>query len=218
LLALQRALFSGTGKLPGKITITLSGGMEGSSYKYDSGIVNKTQSTFSPLSVYFIKPLVDPTKVSATYPYKNIINGGNPSPYATITDYINSLLGKFLPRQEGKKLVDIAKDYGLDMTPEVFEQKINASAELSQLDTKWDEIQNQIIAKYKENLDKFLTQKFPQNKDLYLSKFNPEKSSNNASTVLAKVESTYGPGTSSQNLSAKEKYQNQQFKIGQGGK
>jgi len=211
LLALSRALVSGTGKLPGKITITLSGGMEGSSYKYDSGRVNKTQSVFNQLLAHFIKPLVDPTKVSATYPFKDIVTG-NPKPSDTISNNILRLLSTFVP----KPLNENIQKYELDMTPKVFEQLINASAEVSQLDTKWNEIQNQIITKYKENLDKFLTQKFPQNKDFYLSKFNHEKSFRNASTELKEVSGTYGPGTASPVLSPKEKQQNQQFKIGQG--
>jgi hypothetical protein len=211
LLALQRALFSGTGKLPAKITITLSGGMEGSSYKYDSGYVNKTKSTFNQLLAHFIKPLVDPTKVSTSYPFRDIVTG-NPKPSDTITNNLNSLLGRFVPRPLNQSI----QKYGLDMTPEVFEKLINASAEVSQLNTKWNEIENKIITKYKENLDTFLTQKFPQNKDFYLSKFNPETSQRTPSMELEQVSGTYKGGTSSPRLSPNEKQQNQQFKIGQG--
>ena len=84
----------------------------------------------------------------------------------SIQNSINALLGKFLPIAQGQKTMDVAKEYGLDMTPDVFANLINTSASTAgeNIDTKWTEIQNQIIAKYKENLDKFLTQKFPENK------------------------------------------------------
>jgi hypothetical protein len=90
----------------------------------------------------------------------------------SITNSINALFGKFLPRKEGQKTMDVAKEYGLDMTPEVFEQQITSSTDLANLDTKWVQIQNGIIAKYKENLEKFLSQKFPENKDAFLSIIN----------------------------------------------
>jgi hypothetical protein len=211
LLALQRALFSGTGKLPSKIKITLSGGMEGSSYKYDSAKVNETTSSFNQLLAHFIKPLVDPTKVSATYPFKDIVTG-NAKSYETIPNILDRLLATFVP----KPFVENKEKYGLDMTPDNFVQLINASAELSELDTKWNEIQTKIVAKYKENLDKFLTVKFPQNKDAYLSKFNPKTSSDTAKNELNDISSTYGPGYSTPRKSPTETQKSQQFKIGQG--
>ena len=210
LLALARAFTSGNGKLPSKITITLAGGMEGSSYRYDSAKVNNTESIFNQLLAHFIKPLVDPTKVSATYPFKDIVTG-NQKQNENIQSILLRLLGTFVP----KPFFENVQKYDLNMTPEVFEQLINASAELSNLDTKWNEIQNQIVAKYKENLEKFLTQKFPQNKDAYLAKFNPKKSQSTAKQELSDVSGTYGPGTSSPIPSPKEKEQSKQFRIGQ---
>jgi hypothetical protein len=216
LLALQRALYSGTGYLPGKIKITLAGGMKGSSYSYNSTNVNNTQSLFNNLVAHFIKPLVDPSKVSSSYINRDIVLG---LPNAqTITNTINALFGKFLPKKEGQRTMDVAKEYGLDMTPEVFEQQITStsSSDLPNLDNKWNKIQSDIIAKYKENLDKFLTQKFPENKDAYLSKFNPIGPQDSPSQELKDISNTTLPGYSVPQQKPAEKQQNKQFKIGQG--
>ena len=214
LLALARALVSGTGKLPGKIKITLAGGMEGSSYKYNSANVNNTQSLFNNLLAHYIKPFVDPNKVSSTYIFRDVVLG---LPNAmSITNSINALFGKFLPRKEGQKTMDVAKEYGLDMTPEVFEQQITSSTDLANLDTKWVQIQNGIIAKYKENLEKFLSQKFPENKDAFLSKFNPVGAQEKPTEELKDISNTSLTGYSIPQQSPVEKQQNKQFKIGQG--
>ena len=211
LLALARALVSGNGKLPGKIKITLAGGMEGSSYSYNTQTVNNTEAVFNGLLPHFIKPLVDKTKVSPSYPWRRVVIG-QAQPGEQIIPLINSLLSKFVPQpfKENKE------KYGLDMTPEVFESLINSSAELSQLDTKWNEIQNQIIAKYRENLDKFLSVKFPQNKDAYLSKFKPKGASSTPTNELKDVSREYGSGTNINTPPPSERQKSQQFKIGQG--
>lgn len=215
LLALARALVSGTGKLPGKISITLAGGMTGSSYKYNSAKVNDTTSLFNVLLAHFIKPLVDPSKVSSSYIHRDIVLG---LPNAmSIQNSINALLGKFLPIAQGQKTMDVAKEYGLDMTPDVFANLINTSASTAgeNIDTKWTEIQNQIIAKYKENLDKFLTQKFPENKDSYLSLFNPKGAQDTPTQELKDISNKTLSGYAVPQQKPIEKQQNKQFKIGQ---
>jgi len=211
LLALQRALVNGNGYWPSKIKITLKGGRTGGSYKYDSALVNDTDSKFNALLAHFIKPLVDPNKISPTYPFRSILKG-QPDPGLDIKSTLGSFLATFLPKPFQKN----KEEYGLDMSVDYFENLINASAELSQLDTKWDNIQKQIIAKYRENLEKFLSVKFPNEKDRFLSKFNPETSLFTPTIELKKVSSTFGPGTSIPQQSATEKQKSQQFKIGQG--
>ena len=214
LLALQRAFVLGNGYFPDKIIITLKGGRKGSSYRYDSDFVNDTSSQFNTLLAYFIKPLVDPNNISSTYPYRNILKG-QPNPGMDIKNSINRLLARFLPKTQGKKVLDVAKAYGLNMTPEVFEQKINASAELSQLDTKWNDIENQIVAKYRENLEKFLSVKLPNEKDKYLSLFNPDTSQSTPTMELRKVSSTFNPGYSTPpGKGAAERQKSQEFKKG----
>lgn len=208
LLALARALVSGNGKLPGKIKITLSGGMEGSSYRYDSAKVNDTRAAFNGLLAHFVKPFVDPKKISSTYPYKDIVTS-NPNS-ERIQNLLDRLLVKFVP----KPFIENKEKYGLDMTHDNFVQLINASAELSELDTKWNEIQSKIVAKYKENLDKFLTVKFPQNKDTYLSVFGPKTSKNSAKEELNSISSMYGPGTPIPRKSPTETQKSQEFKTG----
>ena len=113
--------------------------------------------------------------------------------------------------------MDVAKEYGLDMTPDVFANLINTSASTAgeNIDTKWTEIQNQIIAKYKENLDKFLTQKFPENKDSYLSQFNPKGAQDTPTEELKDISNKTLPGYALPKQIPIEKQQNKQFKIGQ---
>jgi hypothetical protein len=152
--------------------------------------------------------------VSSTYIFRDVVLG---LPNAmSITNSINALFGKFLPRKEGQKTMDVAKEYGLDMTPEVFEQQITSSTDLANLDTKWVQIQNGIIAKYKENLEKFLSQKFPENKDAFLSKFNPVGAQEKPTEELKDISNTSLTGYSIPQQSPVEKQQNKQFKIGQG--
>lgn len=213
LLALSRALVSGTGKLPSKIKITLAGAMEGSSYRYNSADVNNTSSVFNGLLNFYIKPLVDPKKVSLTYPERQILLGIS---NITVENSLNRLLSKFLPKQEGKKVLDVAKEYGLDMTTDYFTNLINSSASTAQnIDAKWTEIENAIIAKYKENLDKFLNQKFPENKETYLASFSPNRAQYTPSEVLKRISDEFGSGVASPSQSPLEKTQSRQFKIGQ---
>lgn len=209
LLALARALVSSNGKLPNKIKITLSGGMEGSSYRYNSALVNDTSALFNALLAHFIKPLVDPKKISSTYPFRSILKG-QPEPGRDIKSMIGAFLNKFLP----KPFLENKQEYGLDMSVDYFENLINASAELSQLDTKWTDIQTQIIAKYRENLEKFLSVKFPNEKDRFLSVFNPEDSSKTATMELRSVSNEFGSGTSLTQQSPTEKQKSQEFKTG----
>lgn len=209
LLALQRALVNGNGYLPTKIKITLKGGRVGSSYRYNSALVNDTSSNFNALLAHFIKPLVNPNEVSSTYPLRSILKG-QPEPGLDIKSSLNSLLAKFLPKpfQENKE------KYGLDMSVDYFENLINESAELSQLDTKWNEIQKQIITKYKENLEKFLSVKFPNEKESFLSRFNPKTSQFTPTQELEKTKSVYGPGTLVRQTGPIEKQKSQEFKKG----
>jgi hypothetical protein len=214
LLALSRAIRSGSGVLPSVIKITMgSSERVGESYNYDSGKINQTNSTFNVLLAYFIKPLVDPQKVSPTYPLKEIVLG-QPNKNGTITGNINGLLSKFLPKIEGKKVMEVATEYGLDMTPEVFEQQILASGDMSNVDTKWNQIQRDIVTKYKENLDKFLTAKFPDTKVQKLGAFRPETSSNGATQEIKKVNANYGPGMAVPKINPQERKTQQNFKLG----
>lgn len=209
LLALARALKSGTGKFPTKIKITLAGAMEGSSYRYDSAKVNDTTPEFNLLIAHFIKPYVDPTKVSSTYFYRDVVKG-NPG-NDTISVGLDRMLASFVPSpfRENKT------KYGLDMDAAGFEELINTKVDVSQVDATWNSIQDKIIAKYKENLTKFLTEKFPQQKDNYLSKFNPTRSSYSASQEIKAVSHNFLPGGSSPAPKPEERERKVQFKTGQ---
>ena len=209
LLALQRALVNGNGYLPNKIKITLKGGRTGGSYRYNSALVNDTSAQFNALLAHFIKPLVDPNKISPTYPFRSILKG-QPDPGLDIKSTLGSFLATFLPKPFQKN----KEEYGLDMSVDYFENLINASAELSQLDTKWNDIQRQIVAKYRENLEKFLSVKFPNEKDRYLSVFNPKTSQVTPTIELSKVSKEFGPGTSIPQQSPTEKQKSQEFKKG----
>jgi hypothetical protein len=209
LLALQRALVNGNGYIPSKIKITLKGGRTGGSYNYNSALVNNTDSKFNALLAHFIKPLVDPNKISSTYPFRSILKG-QPEPGLDIKSTLVSFLATFLPKPFQKNV----QEYGLDMSVDYFENLINASAELSQLDTKWNDIQKQIVAKYRENLEKFLSVKFPNEKDRFLSVFNPDTSRVTPTLELRKVNSTFLPGYSTPQQSPSEKQKSQEFKKG----
>ena len=215
LLALSRAIKSGAGKLPSMIKITLSGERTGVAYTYNSSQINNTESKFNTLLAYFIKPLVNPQKVSPTYPLKDIVLG-QPNRNGTIEANINSLLGKFLPKTEGKTNMDVAAEYELDMDANNFKQQILASSDLSNADAKWNEIQSSIVAKYRENLDKFLTVKFPDTKNQKLSAFNPKTSSKSATEELKSVSRDFLPGASVPNTTPSEKQTQQTFNSGQG--
>ena len=215
LLALSRAISTSTGKLPSMIKITLSGERTGTAYTYNSSQINDTDGNFNVLLAYFIKPLVDPRKVNPTYPYKDIVLG-QPNRQGTITVNINSLLGKFLPVASGKKVMEVASEYGLDMDAKTFEQQILESADISNLDAKWNQIQSAIVYKYKENLDKFLTVKFPNTKDQKLNSFRPKTSSSSATEELSEVSRNYSPGGLIPTTTPSEKQKQQTFKSGQG--
>jgi hypothetical protein len=215
LLALSRAISTSAGKLPSMIKITLSGERTGVAYTYNSSQINNTNAVFNALLAYFIKPLVNPQKVNPTYPFKDIVLG-QPNRNGTIEDNINSLLGKFLPKTEGKRLSEVAAEYGLNMDANNFKQQILASSDLSNADAKWNEIQSSIVAKYRENLDKFLTAKFPDTKDQKLSAFNPKTSSESATRELKAVSRDFGPGISVPNTTPREKQTQQTFKSGEG--
>ena len=214
LLALWRALQKGPGYTPNVIKLTLAAPERvGESYSYNSSQINKTNGRFNVLLAYFIKPLVDPQKVSSTYPERNIVLG-QPNNSGTITDNIDGLLGKFLPKIQGKTVMEVAAEYGLDMDAKTFEQQILASADMSNVDAKWNQIQSAIVTKYKENLDKFLTDKFPDTKVQKLGAFRPETSSNEATQQIKKVSSNYGPGTDVPKINPQEKKTQTKFEVG----
>ena len=214
LLSLSRAIRSGTGVLPSVIKIEMGASTRvGESYNYDSGKINQTNSTFNVLLAYFIKPLVDPQKVSLTYPERNIVLG-QPNNFGTITNNINGLLSKFLPKIQGKKVMEVAAEYGLDMDAKTFESQILTSADMSNVDTKWNQIQSEIVAKYKENLDKFLTVKFPDTKVQKLGTFRPETSSNSATQEIKKTSANYGPGMAVPRINPQERKTQQNFELG----
>jgi hypothetical protein len=214
LLALSRAIRSGSGVLPSVIKITMgSSERVGESYTYNSSQINQTNANFNALLAYFIKPLVNPQKVSPTYPFREIVLG-QPNNNGTITGNINALLGKFLPKTQGKSTMEVATEYGLDMDAKTFEQQILASADISNADSKWNQIQSAIVAKYKENLDKFLTVKFPDTKVQKLSAFSPKTSSNSATQEIKKVNGDYGPGTAIPKINPQERKTQQNFELG----
>lgn len=208
LLALARAIKSGTGSFPTKIKITLAGTMEGSSYSYDSTKVNDTTPEFNLLIAHFIKQYVDPTKVSSTYFYRDVIKG-NPK-NETISNALNRMMGSFVPAP----FAENKTKYGLDMDVAGFETLINTKVDISQIDSTWNSIQDKIIAKYKENLTKFLTAKFPQQKDTYLAKFKPTKSSNTPTEEIKAVSVNYTPGGSSPSPNPQEKEKKVQYQSG----
>ena len=139
---------------------------------------------------------------------------GQPNNFGTITNNINGLLSKFLPKIQGKKVMEVAAEYGLDMDAKTFEQQILASADMSNVDAKWNQIQSAIVTKYKENLDKFLTDKFPDTKVQKLGAFRPETSSNEATQQIKKVSSNYGPGTDVPKINPQEKKTQTKFEVG----
>jgi hypothetical protein len=210
LLALSRAISKGIGRLPSKIKITLSGEREGGSYSYDSQKVNKLDNFFGGLLAYFIAPYSDPTKVNPTYFYKNIING-QPLPTETIDLYLNRFLTTFVPSPFNTNV----EKYGLDMGIEEIKNMINTPVERSKLDSRWSEIVKAIVAKYKENLEKFLTAKFPQDKDAFMAKFNPTVSSDTPTEEIKDLSLTRGPGTSTPVKKPTETQKTEKFKSGQ---
>jgi membrane-associated HD superfamily phosphohydrolase len=214
LLALSRAIKS-KNVLPSVIKITLSGERTATSYTYDSAKINDTTSTFNTLLPYFIKPLVNKTKVSSTYPFRDIMLD-LPLTHPSIENLINSLFDKFLPIPQGKKIMDVAAEYGLDMDVDNFKTQILASSDLSNANTKWNQIQDAIINKYKENLTKFLKSKFPTDWNQKITSFNPSKSTSSAEQEIKKASGQYLPGFALPKSSATEKQTQQTFKSGQG--
>jgi hypothetical protein len=67
-----------------------------------------------------------------------------------------------------------------------------------------------------ESIEKFLSQKFPENKDAFLSKFNPVGAQEKPTEELKDISNTSLTGYSIPQQSPVEKQQNKQFKIGQG--
>ena len=221
LLALWRALQNGTGVLPNLIKITLSGEKrESQGYQYSTEQVNDTNSNFNGILPWFLKPYIKPQdlpKVNPTYVGKDIILGIPNDKLPSVSNNINSLLGNFLPRQAGKKILDIAAEYGLSMDiPELdgLFKKVNPQMTIQELSDTWNQVQNLIKSKYREELNKFLVIKFGEEQaSIYMSKFSPK----NGSTVEEEIKRIFGgnlPGYRVNQVTPTEKISKQSYELG----
>lgn len=211
LLALSRAIKSGTGYLPSVIKATLSGSMEGGSYTYNSAKVNDVASIFNGLLAHFLKPYVtDVSKISPSFPFRNYFIG---TPDVSSSGLLNALTRTYLPKGEN---VD---SYGItNETPEIQNALKSAKPNMTadEVQSEWQKFVNLVITNYKENLTKFLVQKFGEDRaNQYLTTFKPTIGMS-AKEMLSKMGSQYGPGFSKPVGQPQQSKTSQTFKSGQG--
>lgn len=218
ILALSRAILNNPNKgLPQKITITLGGNREASSYGYNSDIVNNTKTEFNTLVAWYIKPYVQQKglKFDASYIHRDIY-----SDKQTTTPSIESLiLGIIASSYIPKPIRENAPKYNvnLDVTDLVNLVKTTANGNMDDntLNQKWTEIETKIKDRLKTELTNFITVKEPDKLNTYISKLNPSGADRTPSEEVKDLTTKRIPGYSIPTGSPQEKQSQTTFKSGQ---